>query len=212
MVGALVAWFAITETFDHDTRYSEPILVFLAVIGTGWLVQLGRTTRIALVTVLVIVACINMLGASFGVGKEVAVSLAPSSTLQEEGRLTIFSNAGFIVDKPMRDGDMLAMLRALRSHGVRTVDLSTRFLIEPDFSLVGLTALSEIADLAVVVGVAPGKLSPRDAVFAHSAIAAAQPPPCVRLDDGTGVWIRLGNPNTRGARDYCPTRHPAFYG
>ena len=212
MVGALVAWVAITETFDHDTRYSEPMLLYLAVIGTGWLMQLGRTTRMALIAVLVLVACINTLGASFGVGKEVGVSLASSQTLQEQGHLTIFSKAGFIVDKPMRDGDMLATLQALRSHGVRLVDLSENFLIEPDFSLVGLTALSEIAGLETAVGTPGAKLSARDASFAHGKIEPGAPPPCVRLDDGTGVWIRLGNPGARGARDYCPTRHPAFYG
>jgi hypothetical protein len=212
LVGAFVAWVAITVTFDHDTRYSEPILVFLAVIGTGWLVQLGRTTRIALVTVLAIVACINTLGASFGVGKEVGVSLASSQTLQDQGHLTIFSNAGFIVDKPMRDGDMLATLQALRDHGVRLVDLSESFLIEPDFSLVGLTALAEIVGLKTAIGVVGTKLSTRDASFAHGKIEPGGTPPCVRLDDGTGVWIRLGNPTAPGARDYCPTRHPAFYG
>jgi hypothetical protein len=32
----------------------------------------------------------------------------------------------------------------------------------------------------------------------------------VRLDDGTGVWVRIGNPEAAGARDYCPLPKPHF--
>src|ERR1700683_1661932 len=212
MIGALVAWDAITESFVHDNRYSEPLLVYLAVIGTGWLVQLKRNARIALISILAVIAMVNTLGASFGVGREVGVTLASTNTLQDEGDGMILDNGGFLVGKPIRDGDMLATLQALRDHGVRSVELSEKFLIEPDFSLVGLTALSEIAGLKLLYGVPANKLSARDATFAHRQVEQGDPPPCVTLGDGTGVWIRLGNPTAKGTRDYCPTRHPAFYG
>jgi hypothetical protein len=213
MIGSFVAWLAITETFVHDTRYSEPILIYLAVIGTGWITQLARNVRIALIAVLVIVAAANTLGTSFGVGKEVSITLpgANTPTLQGRGHVQIFTNAGFLVNKPLRDGDMLATLQALRHNGIRLVDLSEAFLAEPDFSVQGLTALSEIAGLTSRIGIPFTKLSARDAVFAHAKIAPGDPPPCVTLSDGTGVWIRLGNPSAPGALDYCPSRHPAFY-
>jgi hypothetical protein len=214
LVGSFVAWLAITDTFVHDTRYSEPMLVFLAVIGTGWLVHLKRPVRLGLIGVLVLVAVANTFATSFGVGTNVSVSLESNSrpTQQQRGLLTIYSNGGFLVSRPRRDGYFLATLRALRRDGVRRVDLSENFLIEPDFSLAGVTALAQIAGLEVVVGVSTNKLSRRDAVFAHTTITGHGPPPCVALDDGTGVWIRLGNPQARGARDFCPTRHPAYYG
>ncbi len=216
-IGSLVAWLAITETFTHDPRYSMPLLPYLAVVGAGWITRLRRPAQVALATVLVVVAVINVAGTSFGVGKAVHVRL-PGTNLayrQEPGFVTIFAKDGFLTGKPSHDGDMLATLRDLKRNGVKNLFLNRATLFEPDFSAAGLAALAQIAGLEAIVweGNPPqSDFTLHDAVFAHGKWALGAAPPCVRLSNGTGVWIRLGNPNAPGARDFCPSRTPKLYG
>jgi hypothetical protein len=107
---------------------------------------------------------------------------------------------------------MLATLRELRHHGVKVIDLAEKFLFESDFSAAGLIALAQIAGVNTEYSVPGAKLTPHDAVFAHGEVTRGSAPPCMRLSNGTGVWIRLGNPLAPGGRDFCPSRHPSFYG
>jgi len=214
MIGALVAWFAITDTFVHDVRYSEPLLVFLAVIGTGWITQIGSRLRIPLTAALAIFATINMLGVSFGVGKDLQILLPGSRTptLQRRDWVQIASTTGFLVGGPQRDGDLLATLQDLHRQGVRVLDLDERFQFESDFSTAGIAALAQLAGITTEEGVSFAHLNTQDAVFAHGEIKPGEVLPCIKLSNGSGVWIRLGDPLTPGNRDYCPTRHPSFYG
>jgi hypothetical protein len=215
-IGSLVAWFAITETFVHDTRYSMPMLVYLAVFGAGWIVRLPRRPRAAATAALVLTAVANTLGASFGVGGALRIQLPGANTgsVQNPGILTVYSNAGFLVAGPRRDGDMLATLRGLRRNGVHVVVWPPPPGPEPYFSTQGLVTLAQIAgiDAAGAGSPDPAALTRQDAVLSHGPIEAGATPPCVRLSDGTGVWIRLGNPNAPGALYYCPSRNPQFYG
>ncbi|MFZ1927317.1 MAG: hypothetical protein WAU42_14395 [Solirubrobacteraceae bacterium] len=54
LVGGLVAWLAITLTPHHDIRYDMPLMPYLAVIGTGWIVHLSRVPRLLAASVLVL--------------------------------------------------------------------------------------------------------------------------------------------------------------
>jgi 4-amino-4-deoxy-L-arabinose transferase-like glycosyltransferase len=217
-VGAVLAWAILTETFIHDTRYGMPMLVYLAVFGAGWIVRLPRRGRIAASAALVLVALANTLGASFGAGGPVKVTLpggsgASEATLERPGTVTLYTNEGFLVSGPRRDGDFLAMLQALQRNGVRYVNWPYTQSLEPDFSTGGVTALLQIAGLQQVpTGMPVAKLTREDAFLAHIKLVPHGPPPCVTLDDGTGVWVRLSNPELPGARDYCPLPKPHFYG
>jgi Dolichyl-phosphate-mannose-protein mannosyltransferase len=215
LLGAFVSWLAITETFTHDTRYSMPLLVYLAVLGSGWTVRLRRPWRAVATLVLVLVATANTLGVSFGVGGTLQASL-PGANLtgrQRPGYLEIYSNSAFLLGVgQVRDDGVLPMLRALRRNDVQRIVLFPESLFQPDFSAAGVEALAAMAGLKASVRESVVDLTRRDAVFAHGRIRSGQAPPCVRLSDGTGVWIRLGNPNAPGVRDYCPSRHPSYYG
>ena len=215
-VGAFVAWLAITETFPHDPRYSMPLMVYLAVYGVGWITTLPRAGLMAAATILVLVAAANFVGTSFGAGERVTLRLpgAGSGVLQHFGRLTIFSNVGFLVSGPQRDGDMLATLRALRHSGVRVIVLAPSTEADAAFSVLGMTALDEIASLLTISEerVSLERLTDRDAVLTNGPVEAGHPPPCLRLANATGVWIVLGDPSAPGAREYCPSRDPRFYG
>jgi 4-amino-4-deoxy-L-arabinose transferase-like glycosyltransferase len=219
-LGALVSWLGITETFTHDTRYSMPLLVYLAVLGSGWIARLRRPGRRLATTALVLVATANTLGTSFGIGRSLQVSLpgATSSSRQKPGLLTLYSNEGFLVGGPKRDGDILGLMQALRRNGVREVAWlnlgpeEPRPTFTPDFSRGGLTAFAQIAKLTFLrETVVMSNLTQHDAVLGHGPIEAGEAPPCAKLSDGTGVWVRLGGPNRPGVMCYCPFRHPVFY-
>jgi 4-amino-4-deoxy-L-arabinose transferase-like glycosyltransferase len=214
-VGAFLGWFIVTETFIHDARYSMPLLVYLAVFGTGWIVRLPRSGRIVATAALVLVAISNTLATSFGVGGKQGFRLPghwPALGQEAAGYATVYSNAGFLVAGPRWDGDLPAMLQALRRNGVRGVIWPGQQAIAQDFSRGGLLALLRIADLELLNIANESELGPGDAVLFHTPISPGEAPPCVRLDDGTGVWVRLGQPSAPGARDYCPLPKPHFYG
>ena len=233
-IGAFVAWAAITDTLPHDTRYSMPLLVYLAAFGSGWITRLPRTGRVATATLLILVGAANVVGNSFGAGGQVNLSLpgANTSFLKPHGVVTVYSDGGFLVSAPERDGNLLATFRALRRDGISSIVLESSTVNSPAFSLFGLTALAEIAGLGTMLAGSVGS-TPAYAVLDHEVvektisaksstgqdaslyngpIRAREAPPCVRLADGTGVWIALGDPNAPGERNYCPSRHPQLYG
>ncbi len=233
--GAFVAWLAITQTFPHDTRYSMPLLVYLAVFGSGWITRLPRTGRVVAAAALVLVSSANVAGTSFGVGGQVSLTMpgANTSFMQHTGALTFYSNTGFLVSAAHRDGDLPATLQELKRNGVTAIVVESSTVTDPGFSLEGLIALADVAGLETVLSsnqkyaalrrttnafafditppVPAERLTTRDAVLLHGQVEPGEAPPCVRLADGTGVWIRLGNPDAPGARDYCPSRQPRFY-
>jgi hypothetical protein len=215
LVGAFLAWAILTETFVHDTRYGMPLLVYLAVFGAGWIVQLQRRWRIGAALALALVALANTLGTSFGAGAPVTISLPGISEtgIQQPGLITIYQDKGFLVGAPRRDGDFLAMLQGLKRQGIRKITWSPSQALEADFSGAGVEALRQIAGLGLVpAGIPLVRLTDREVVLAHEKIGPGEPPPCVTLEDHTGVWVRIGDPGAPEARDYCPLPRPHFYG
>jgi hypothetical protein len=218
MLGACLGWFAITETFVHDSRYSMPLLVYFAVFASGWIVRLPGRGRIVASTALVLVAVLNTLVASIGVGGTLETKLplpgGVSGVGQVSGVVTIYSTKGYVVGGPKRDGDILAMLRALRRNGVRTILLLSSPKVPASAAFAeGLVPLSKIAALGLSETSSLASLDQTDAVLDREQVKSGETtsPPCVKLDDGTGVWVRLGNPEAPGVRDYCPLPHPRFY-
>jgi hypothetical protein len=213
-VGAFVSWLAVTMTYAHDVRYSMPLLVYLAVFGSGWIVRLTPRRRTLAASALVLVAVANTLGVGFGVGDPVELTLpgAKLEDLQVPGKVAIYQNGGFAIGEPKREGDLLAMLQSLRSNGVRNVTWPQSDALEPDFTEIGVTDLARIAGLSTLNASTATSPTRRDAFFIHTKILPGEAPPCVNLEDHTGVWVRIGNPNAPGAQDYCPLPKPHFYG
>ena len=213
-IGAFAAWLILTETYVHDPRYSMPMLVLLAVLGGGWIVRLPRPGRIVATTALVGVAVLNTLTATFGM-KAAEILTVPGMTSQgrqSAGLITLYSSGGFLVAGPEREGDMLGTLRELKSNGVQAVVVLPSNAYHHTAFIEGLVPLTMIAKINLGEAASPAGLDRRVAVFDHEAISDKGPPPCVRLGDTTGIWIRLGNPYAPGAQNYCPSRKPQFYG
>ncbi|HET6449456.1 MAG TPA: glycosyltransferase family 39 protein [Conexibacter sp.] len=74
--GLLGGWLGLTLVRHHDMRYAMGLLVYLAVLGTAWIVRLRRTWRIGATAALASAVVATTLGASFGIGGDVRVLLA----------------------------------------------------------------------------------------------------------------------------------------
>jgi hypothetical protein len=212
LVGGFVAWLAITLTHHHDIRYDMPLMPYLAVIGTGWIVHVPRVARLAAASVLVLAVAANTLGSTFGLGGQVETTLvsSPPATQALPDRIVFYSNRGFLVAGPQRDGDVPRLLQALRHNGVTVVTWSLKQSEQPDFSFEGLRSLAMIAGLSPSLETAG--VSGSTVALIHESIPPGAAPPCTRLSDGTGVWVARRNPASGSVGLYCPFRHPQFYG
>jgi 4-amino-4-deoxy-L-arabinose transferase-like glycosyltransferase len=213
VVGGFVAWLAITLTPHHDLRYDMPLMPYLAVMGTGWIVQLPRSARLALAGVLVAAVVANTLSTTFGVGGHVEARLVSSPPLTQAlpDRIVLYSNRGFLVAGPRRDGDVPGLLEALRSEGVEVVAFDVKQLEAADFSGEGLGPLAFMAGLLPSVETALASSSPTAVTVVHQSLASSLPPACTVLSDGTGVWVLRRDSVSGKLLYYCPSRHPQYY-
>lgn len=214
LAGAFLAWLTITITPHHDIRYGMPLIAYVAVIATGWIVCLpGRVRTLALVVLIGGVAA-NTLGITFGVGSQTTLALVHSlpGTEQLPDRAIVYATQGFVDGAPSRDGDVPGLLSALRRNGVQILDVPLDQSSGPDFSFEGLLPLSTIAGLQANLTRGPefGRSS-RIATLIHEPVAADAPPTCTRVSDGTGVWVARFDATAGKLALYCPTRRPAFY-
>jgi hypothetical protein len=202
--GALISWAALTETYVHDPRYGIPMMLYFAVFGVGWVVRLPRRALAVAATALAVVALANTLGVTFGVGTPVTTRPGNPTYVQQPGMFTLYSNYGYWVGPPARDGEMLGVLRALRRNGVREVWISVQES-SIEYSYPGMVVLARIAGLGVLSrDLDPASASPRDAFLSRVEPERGVPRPCVTLRDGTGVWVRIGGSRELGAWSYCP--------
>jgi hypothetical protein len=213
LIGGFVAWLAMSLTALHDVRYDMPLMPYLAVIGTGWIVHLPRLARLAATGVLVLAVAANTLGTTFGVGGQVETTLerAPPVTQARADRIVFYSNQGFLVAGPKRDGDVPALLRALRRNGVTVVAWNVS-QSDAAFSLEGLRALAMIAGLSPSFEPGQAHASSTAAQLIHQSSPPKAPRACItRLSDGSVVFVVRRNPASGRLALYCPFRHPQFH-
>jgi 4-amino-4-deoxy-L-arabinose transferase-like glycosyltransferase len=206
-LGALISWVILTETYVHDPRYAIPMTVYFAVSGVGWITRLPRTPRAVATTALAVVVLANTLGVGFGLGNPVRSAPQNPTYIQQPRILTVYANYGFWIGPPVRDGDLLGLLRALRHSGVRQVRWYSAAETDIEFSPAGITALAQIAGL----GVPGNSVDPADAgrsyaFLLHRPPEPGLPAPCIQLQDGTGVWVTLGGTHGPDSSYYCPGR------
>jgi 4-amino-4-deoxy-L-arabinose transferase-like glycosyltransferase len=205
VIGALVSWVALTETFVHDPRYSLPLMIYLAVFGAGWVTRLAGPARVVLASVLMLVAITNSLGVSFGAGASVMAGSGSAVYEQQPGAVTFASNHGLWIGAPIRGGDVLGLLRALRRSGVREVRWYSEDESTVEYSYPGIAVLAQIAGLRVPARTpALAEAGPRFAVLAHGRSAPGLPSPCIELSGDIGVWVTRGGTPAAEAWRYCP--------
>lgn len=212
VIGGFVGWLAISLTPHHDLRYDMPLMPYLAVIGTGWIVHLPRVPRFALAALLVLAVIATTLSTTFGVGGQVEAKLvgSPPATEASPDRVVFYSNRGFLVAGPRRDGDVPGLFDALHEAGVRKVSFPEHQLGASDFSGEGLSALAVIAGLKPFIETTLPTTGSAVIVI-HGRISPSLPAACTILSDGTGVWVARRDPQSGALAYYCPYRRPQYY-
>jgi hypothetical protein len=219
LVGLVGSWAVLTLMPHHDLRYTMSLTIFLSVLGTAWIVRLAPAPRTLAIALLAAAIASAHVGATFGVGDRSERRL-PGNRQAELGegvplrdRVVVYTNENFLVSRPHAQGDVLELMRAVQAYGVRrlywedTVDEGS-----PVFERIGVLAFATAAGLEMDIERTDFRGLDRDAAVAIRATSLDRAPPCTRLYDGTGVWLRLGDPGVSGARDFCPLRRPALYG
>ncbi|MGH2902018.1 MAG: ArnT family glycosyltransferase [Solirubrobacteraceae bacterium] len=212
--GLFVSWLGMTLITHKDPRYTLPTLVFMAVLGSGWIAT-SKHGRGLLTTLLVVIVAINVAGVSDGLGGVLRLTFpgAPKDSVLAERSLTFYSPDGWLRGGPEHDGDILALMRGLKRIGVRTVTFDAASSDDIDFNTSGLQVMAFEAGLQPTFVYDPAGLGPHDAFLLRHFPEAGDPPPCQRLNDGSGVYVVLGNPIMPFATYtfVCPGRTPLYY-
>jgi 4-amino-4-deoxy-L-arabinose transferase-like glycosyltransferase len=217
LAGAFVSYLGMTLVLHKDPRYTLPMLVYLALLATGWIATLSRSRWRALLSgAVVALSAIYFVGISAGIGSTVQFRLPGS--LHE---ITLYDTAGWLRGGPAHDGDVGALIAGLRASGVRDVVLYTGD--DPvDFNDTGLSVMLMSAGLHVAdAGAFPAA---EQASLVLSPPGTAGPPPCQRLNDGSRIYVVAGpalgldaatmRDRTQPGSRYtllCPGRRPLLY-
>ena len=107
----------------------------------------------------------------------------------------------------------MALLRGLKRAGVRTITFDAGSSNDVNFNTSGLQVLAAEAGLAPTAVYNPAGLGPHDAFMLRHVPQPGDPPPCQRLNDGTGVYVVLGYAYIPFPKYtfICPGHHPLFY-
>ena len=221
--GVVVSYLGMTYLTHKDPRYTLPLLVYVAVLGTGWIATLSRPRlRLVLSCAVVALAVVYFAGMSFGVGGAVRLKLpGAQDNIIYRRQLTLYETSGWVRGGPVRDADVHSLLQGLKREGIDGVILETGS--NPiDFNSLGL----HVSTISVDMGYNEDPPLPdsREAYLVLLPPVAAAPRPCQRLNDGSGIYaVRLpapginfgtltdpGNPRQRYTL-LCPGRAPLVY-
>lgn len=210
VAGLAVSYVGISLLSLDDPRYTLPMLVYVAVLATGWLERARFRVRVMGVAALVAILLVNTALQNL-VEREAVLRLtlpgAPGSPIRER-ELTFFSSGGYIEGAPDPDGiapEFVEVLERARQDGARQVVFQPESLNNGGYNLFGLAIFARSAGLHV-----PGfdwrVLGPRDIyVFRVHPDQARGAPPCLAsyVGDGTGIYMVRGHPTATNPV-YCP--------
>jgi Dolichyl-phosphate-mannose-protein mannosyltransferase len=205
------AWLLLTAMPHKDMRYTLGLIVFLAVLGTAWIVRLPARPRALAIALLGAAIVATQLGATFGVGEETDRQL-PGSRRAAYGegvpprdRVIVYASENYMVSEPRPTPDVRAFLGALRREGLTTIGFTDHVeSFDRHFEEIGLWVLSRVNGMQViaspelVTGLAPGQ------ALVTRAFPGSGPGPCLWLADGSGVWVEVGTATGGAPQDHCP--------
>jgi hypothetical protein len=206
IAGGVVGYVLVSVGLFHDARYTLPALVYVAVIGTAWIVRSPRPVRLAATGALLAAFATNTAMVNLHLGSPVRIAFPYSIERGvRERQLTFVSSEGFVVNKPLRGQRVLELLRAARADGARRVYFDGPSTKSPLFRGGGLGLYARLVGLGGAPDNDPKKLGPKDIVMLRHPPVPGQPP-CTRLADGSGVYLARGYPRADfdHQKHYCP--------
>jgi hypothetical protein len=221
LAGGLVSYLGCVWIIHKDPRYSLPALVYMAVLGGGWVALApGWTRRIATV-VLVCFALTNFVLVSTGSGPIVRFPVVPGAYAGPgvqaimPRQATLLSSTGWLRSGPGSDGHIPSLMSGLKRIGITNVIFDAGSSDVEDFNTSGLQVLAYGAGLSPDAVYDPGALAPHEAELIRHFQQPGEPPPCRLMEDGSGVYVIVGESALRPWNDLefaCPGHRPVFYG
>lgn len=207
LVGGLVSYLVISLFVLDDPRYTLPALVYVAVLGTGWITQVRRPVlRYAAAGALAAVCAVNVLSQMtqvFDAPHRLALPHKSVSPIFER-QFTLVSSAGYAEGAPDRGYRMEELLRRAHAAGARRMviggDLDGNFFRPDSIALF-------FSSTGMRWGADQNRLGPRDLFVYRLQVQKGFPPPCAWLNDGTGIYLRRGRAKPTPADRlplYCP--------
>jgi hypothetical protein len=214
LLGGLVVAIVLGVALSHnDVRYTMPVVIYVAILGSAWFATSGRRwLRVGAGALLVVICALNLITASSGKGPDTTVDVGVgSASLPYHGELTLFSTGGWLVGRPISGGDVEANLVAARRQGARYVAIDRVGVGTSGYNVTGLGILIRFAGLEVAPNNDYAALGPRD-LFATSGTSQARP--CGLSEEGTPIYFERGpdvQPVASADNLVCPSRSASTY-
>ena len=166
LVGCFIGWLGATWITHKDPRYSLPDLVYIAVLGGGWIATLARgRIRVVLTCLLAGIAAVNLIGVSFGLGSTHQTALPGHTAGRLERLVTYYSPTGYLDGGPEVDGNVPSLTRELKRSGYRNMTVQVAGAGAYDFNQSGLDALAGMIGLDQTPVFEPSHLGPHGFMF-----------------------------------------------
>ena len=127
LAGLVVGYLGATFLLGiRDPRYTLPLIVFIAVTSTGWIVTTKLAWARALgATVFAVAVAANVVAAMVG-SSEVKLNPRDDGDLAQAGAVTMLDDRGYVVGAPRPDPLWQGLLDAARDDGVETAQIQVR--------------------------------------------------------------------------------------
>jgi hypothetical protein len=191
----------------QDARYTMPATIFIAILGSAWLVSLRSRWRRVGIAALAAIVALNIVAVNTGwPGRlELKVPGGEPKSVAVEHRLTVVRSFGYVVGPPERWGDVLSVMRAARRDGIKlfTFEPASPISLNPSGIQFFAWTMGANADIRTP------RLRPHSVMMVARPVGPGMPKPCARLDSPYGLYIFRGDPGAadpRADRDrlYCP--------
>jgi hypothetical protein len=125
LAGLAVGYLAMTMLAVHDPRYSLPLVVFIAVIATGWIATSSRAWAAGTGSGILCLAVVLNIAANVGLAGTFKVTLPgdDADDLIHPGALTVVDKGGYVVGEPRRNPLWEELFSAASATGAETAGI-----------------------------------------------------------------------------------------
>jgi hypothetical protein len=125
LAGLLIGYLAMTLLAVHDPRYTLPLVVYVAVLATGWITMLPRVWRTVGIVAVAGVVAVNTAAGTFGLleTRKITMSGNDPADLIHPGAFTFVDKRGYVVGEPRPDPFWEQLMEGMQEEGLQKVQL-----------------------------------------------------------------------------------------